>query len=143
MRAGRATIRRMTFRALLSLGLAALLVAAGADSALADGLQVGAPPLLPPGTPNKPDYLSGGEPSIAFDPNGDGHLYVTAPEFVPAALNTTFGITDGRKGVAYWASDNGGASWPRVGLTGTQNGGGDSDVEVMRDHTVLAADLEA
>src|SRR5436190_22823463 len=86
MRAGRATIRRMTFRALLSLGLAALVVAAGADSALADGLQFGAPLLLPHGTPNKPDYLSGGEPSIAFDPN-DGHLYVTAPQFIPTGVN--------------------------------------------------------
>src|SRR4051794_3461424 len=149
MRARRATIRRMTFRALLSLGLVTLLVAAGADSALADGLQFGAPLLLPHGTPNKPDYLSGGEPSIAFDPNGDGHLYVTAPQFIPTGVNHACNQiiecspTNSPTGIGYWASDDHGASWPRSGNTGTANGGGDSDVVVLPDHSVLAADLTA
>src|SRR3954469_14939704 len=114
--------------------LAAAILLLTAGSALAAGLQFSAPVQLPNGNPDAHPFYTGGEPSIAFDPNGDGHLYVTAPEFVPAALNTTFGITDGGTGVAYWASDNGGASWPRVGLTGTQNGGGDSDGEGPRGH---------
>src|SRR3954462_13847265 len=104
--------------------LAAAISLLTAGSALGAGLQFSAPVQLPNGNPDAHPFYTGGEPSIAFDPNGDGHLYVTAPEFIPAALNSTFGLTDGGQGVAYWASDNGGASWPRVGLTGTQNGGG-------------------
>src|SRR3954449_2600851 len=123
--------------------LAAAISLLTAGSALGAGLQFSAPVQLPDGNPDAHPFYTGGEPSLAFDPNGDGHLYVTAPEFIPAAANSALGLTDGGQGVAYWASDDGGATWPRVGLTGTQNGGGDSDVEVLRDHTVLTADLEA
>src|SRR3954453_21752866 len=128
---------------LLSLALLVAGVLLLPDVALADALQFSAPLQLPHGDPNAHPFYTGGEPSIAFDPNADGHLYITAPEFIPAAANTALGLTDGGQGVAYWASDDAGGSWPRGGLTGTQNGGGDSDVEVLRDHSVLAADLEA
>src|SRR3954453_8375082 len=128
-------------------------VAAGAP------LQFGSPLLLPHGDPTKPDYLSGGEPSLAFDPNGDGHVYVTAPQFIPTSANNACNQignqgpeplgplpcspTNSPTGIGYWASDDGGGSWPRSGTTGTANGGGDSDVAVLPDHAVLAADLEA
>src|SRR3954453_8182771 len=124
--------------------------------AAAAPLQFSPPLLLPHGDPTKPDYLSGGEPSLAFDPNGDGHVYVTAPQFIPSGagsacnqLSNTFGLpftcsaTNSPTGIGYWASDDGGVSWPRSGNTGPANGGGDSDVAVLPDHTVLAADLEA
>jgi hypothetical protein len=142
-------------RRVLVLTLFVLLVA-GAPEALADGLSFTAPQQLPHGDPTKPDYLSGGEPSLAFDPNGDGHVYVTAPQFIPTGANNAcnqlgppLGIpslcspTNSPTGIGYWASDDGGRSWPRSGNTGTANGGGDSDVAVLPDHTVLAADLEA
>src|SRR3954452_1147782 len=128
----------------LSLGLlVAGLLLLPTDLALAEGLQFSAPLQLPHGDPNVHPFMTGGEPSLGFDPNGDGHVYVTAPEFVPAQVNNAVGATDSPVGVAYWASDDAGKSWPRSGLTGTRNGGGDSDVEVLRDHTVLTADLEA
>src|SRR5438270_9024032 len=117
------------------LALGALLC--GADAALAQGLQFSNPVLLPHGDPNGTPYFSGGEPSLAFDPAGRNHTYVTAPQHVPAALGSS-GL-----GVAYWASDDGGATWARSGLTGSPSGGGDSDVAVLSDQTVLVADLEA
>src|SRR3954454_8836358 len=142
-------------RRVLVLTLFVLLVA-GAPEALADGLSFTAPQQLPHGDPTKPDYLSGGEPSLAFDPNGDGHVYVTAPQFIPTGANNAcnqlgapLGIpslcspTNSPTGIGYWASDDGGRTWPRSGNTGTANGGGDSDVAVLPAHTVLAADLEA
>jgi hypothetical protein len=129
-------------RRLLSLTvLLAVAVVLPVDAAPADGFAFTAPLLLPHGDPKGSPFFSGGEPSLAFDPQGDGHAYVVAPQGVPAAVG---GVLGGNPlGVAYWASEDGGRSWPRSGLTGTGNGGGDSDVEVLPDHTVLAADLEA
>src|SRR3954447_10480201 len=140
----------------LAVLLAGALLVLPAGVALADGLSYTAPLQLPHGDPTKPDYLSGGEPSLAFDPNGDGHVYVTAPQFIPTGANNAcnqlgqaFDVpflcspTNSPTGIGYWASDDGGGSWPRSGNTGTANGGGDSDVAVLPDHTVLAADLEA
>ena len=118
--------------------LACFLLPAGL--ATADGLQFSTPVQLPHGDPKGSPYFSGGEPSLGFDPQG-GHTYVVAPQGVPAALGGVFGGNP--LGVAYWASDDGGRTWPRSDLTGTGNGGGDSDVEVLQDHTVLVADLEA
>src|SRR3954452_24610898 len=109
---------------LLSLALLVAGVLLLPDVALADALQFSAPLQLPHGDPNAHPFYTGGEPSIAFDPNADGHLYITAPEFIPAAANTALGLTDGGQGVAYWASDDAGGSWPRGGLTGTQHGRG-------------------
>jgi hypothetical protein len=103
----------------------------------ASALSFGPPNLLPHGDPKASDYRPGGEPSMEFDPSGDGHLYVTAPQSVPAALGSS-GV-----GVSTWASSDFGATWPVSVLTGAANGGGDSDVEVLQDHTVLVADLEA
>src|SRR3954447_18653217 len=140
----------------LAVLLAGALLVLPAGVALAEGLAYTAPLQLPHGDPTKPDYLSGGEPSLAFDPNGDGHVYVTAPQFIPTGANNAcnqlgqaFDVpflcspTTSPTGIGYWASDDGGGSWPRSGTTGTANGGGDSDVAVLPDHAVLAADLEA
>src|SRR4051812_10747322 len=128
---------RLRTSALLSFLLVLVALLAGAEASLADGLQFSAPALLPHGDPKGSPYLLGGEPSIAADPAGDGHFYVTAPQRIPA------GLGDNGLGIAYWASDDHAATWARSGLTGTMNGGGDSDVEVLSDHSVLAADLEA
>jgi hypothetical protein len=94
--------------------------------------------LLPHGDPDDAAaFYAGGEPSLAFDPSGDGHVYVTAPIGIPAVLGS-----DGL-GVSFWASSDGGRSWPIAQITGVLNGGGDSDVEVGADHSVYVADLEA
>lgn len=127
------------FRTLL---LAGALLLVSAPAALAGTLSFTAPQQLPHGDPNAKPFQSGGEPSIAFDPNGDGHVYVTAPQGIPAVAGAV--LTGGSQtGVGYWASADHGLSWPVSGLTGTLNGGGDSDVAVLQDHTVLVADLEA
>src|SRR5581483_11401637 len=54
-------------------------------------LTFGPPRQLQHGDPNAHPYYSGGEPSIAFDPNGDGHVYVTAPQFIPTAVDHAAG----------------------------------------------------
>src|SRR3954471_7737738 len=69
--------------------------------------------------------MQGGEPSLAFDPSGDGHLYSVAP-----------GGED--KGINFWASPDEGNSWQYVRTIGSSAGGGDSDVEVGIDHKVYA-----
>jgi hypothetical protein len=111
--------------------------------ARAAGLQFTAPALLPHGDPNVHPFYGGGEPSLGFDPVSGDHVYVTAPQGIPTGVGNALGVSDSAVGVAYWASDDGGVSWPRSGTTGAFNGGGDSDVEVLRDHSVLVADLEA
>src|SRR3954453_1899554 len=145
----------------IALATAAAALALTAPPAHAQ-LAFGPPQQLQPGEPKTHPYYSGGEPSIAFDPNGDGHVYVTAPQFIPTGANnacnqignqigdpTGIGLsftcspTNSPTGIGYWASDDGGGTWPRSGNTGTANGGGDSDVAVLPDHAVLAADLEA
>ena len=73
--------------------------------------------------------MQGGEPSLAFDPSGDGHLYSVAP-----------GGAD--KGVNFWGSADNGATWQYVRTIGSNAGGGDSDIEVGIDHKVYALDLE-
>jgi hypothetical protein len=118
----------------------ALTIPASASAALS----FGPAQLLPHGDPKVHPYYSGAEPSLAFDPNGDGHVYVTAPQFIPTAVDHAVGAgPDSDVGVASWASADSGLTFPISILTGASNGGGDSDVEVLRDHTVLAADLEA
>ena len=46
-------------------------------------------------------------------------------------------------GVSFWASSDGGRSFPLSLITGVLTGGGDSDVEVGADGSVLVADLQA
>jgi hypothetical protein len=93
--------------------------------------------------PAKLPAWAGGEPSLAFDPSGNGAVYVTAPQSIPALLNGPLGGTGGSKGVGLWRSPDGGHTWPTNANVGSAVGGGDSDVEVGADHTVYVADLEA
>ena len=85
-----------------------------------------APLKLPQSKPEGP--LAGGEPSVAYDPTGDGHVYADAP--------------GGPQGVSFWASRDGGDTWPIAKPLGSQAGGGDTDVEVGGDHTIYVPDLE-
>src|SRR4051812_12484232 len=109
----------------------AALIVAGAMLVLtssASALTLSDPAALPKSLPQE-HQQQGGEPSMAFDPTGDGHLYAVAP-----------GGED--KGVNFWASPDGGNSWNYVRTIGSSAGGGDSDVEVGIDHKVYALDLE-
>jgi hypothetical protein len=102
--------------------------------------------LLPHGDPDdeaQRPFYAGGEPSLAFDPSGDGHAYVTAPIGIPAVAGRLVDPDSAGVGVSFWASSDGGRTWPISQITGVLNGGGDSDVEVGADHSVLVADLEA
>src|SRR6476646_1035738 len=96
-------------------------------SASAD-LMFGTPAPLPKSLPQD-HQMQGGEPSLAFDPTGDGHLYSVAP-----------GGAD--KGINFWGSADNGATWQYVRTIGSSAGGGDSDIEVGIDHKVYALDLE-
>jgi hypothetical protein len=120
-----------------------LLLAVCAPDAFADGFAFTSPLLLPHGNPDVHPFQGGGEPSLGFDPKSGDHVYVTAPQGIPTGVGAALGVSDSAVGVGYWASDDGGQTWPRSGTTGAFNGGGDSDVEVLPDHTVLVADLEA
>src|SRR3954447_26278748 len=122
--------------------LAAVALAVGASPAGA-ALTFTAPQRLPHGDPAQHPFYGGGEPSIAFDPSGDGHVYVVAPQGIPVAAGNALGVSDASQGVAAWGSADHGATWPTFANTGSPAGGGDSDVEVLDDHAVLAADLEA
>lgn len=114
---------------------AGLVAAVGAVVALALGLA--SPPALGvsftkplklPNTPPKGE-LQGGEPSVAFDSDGQ-HVYIVAPG----------GGENG--GVGFWRSTNGGRTFPSGRSLGSLFGGGDSDVSIGPDHTVYIADLE-
>src|SRR3954471_7125116 len=110
----------------------AALIVAGAMLVLtssASALTLSDPAALPKSLPQE-HQQQGGEPSMAFDPTGDGHLYAVAP-----------GGED--KGVNFWASPDGGNSWNYVRTIGSSAGGGDSDVEGGIDHKVYVLDLEA
>jgi hypothetical protein len=124
--------------------LAIVLAACLAPAAHAGPLAFGPLSQLPNGDPAKHPYWSGAEPSIAFDPSGDGHVYVSAPQFIPTAVDHAIGAgPDSEFGAAAWASPDHGLSWPFAVNTGAGNGGGDTDVEVADDHSVYVADLEA
>src|SRR4051795_15669 len=113
------------FRCLVVAVVAALLVpTASAGSALT----LSDPAALPKSLPQE-HQMQGGEPSMAFDPTGDGHLYSVAP-----------GGED--KGVNFWASADGGNFWNYFRTIGSSAGGGDSDVEGGIDHKGYALDLE-
>src|SRR3954471_19847610 len=104
--------------------VAGLLIPTGVASALTFSEPAPLPKSLP-----QDHQMQGGEPSMAFDPTGDGHLYAVAP-----------GGED--QGVNFWASPDGGNSWNYARTIGSNAGGGDSDVEVGIDHKVYALDLE-
>jgi hypothetical protein len=121
-----------------------VLLACLAPTAHAGSLAFGPLGQLPNGDPAKHPYWSGAEPSIAFDPGGNGHVYVSAPQFIPTAVDHAIGAgPDSEFGAAAWASADHGLSWPFAVNTGAANGGGDTDVEVADDHSVYVADLEA
>jgi hypothetical protein len=88
------------------------------------------PAALPRSLPGDGQF-QGGEPSMAFDPSGDGHLYAVAPG------------SDGSLGVGFWGSADAGATWQYAKAIGSLTGGFDSDIDVGIDHTVYALDLEA
>jgi hypothetical protein len=124
--------------------LTVLLVACLAPVAHAGSFAFGPLNQLPNGDPTKHPYWSGAEPSIAFDPNADGHAYVSAPQFIPTAVDHALGAgPDSEFGAAAWSSADHGLSWPFAVNTGAANGGGDTDIEVADDHSVYVADLEA
>src|SRR3954452_2663593 len=113
------------FRCVLVTVVVCVLVPTSAASA---ALTFSDPAALPKSLPQD-HQMQGGEPSLAFDPAGDGHLYAVAP-----------GGED--KGVNFWASADGGNFWKYFRTIGSSAGGGDSDVEVGIDHKVYALDLE-
>src|SRR3954463_7152191 len=113
------------FRCVLVTVVVCVLVPTSAASA---ALTFSDPAALPKSLPQD-HQMQGGEPSLAFDPAGDGHLYAVAP-----------GGED--KGVNFWASADGGNFWNYFRTIGSSAGGGDSDVEVGIDHKVYALDLE-
>jgi hypothetical protein len=113
------------FRCLLVTVVAFALIPTGTAAA---ALTFSDPAPLPKSLPQA-HQMQGGEPSLAFDPSGDGHLYSVAP-----------GGED--KGINFWASPDGGNTWNYVRTIGSSAGGGDSDVEVGIDHKVYALDLE-
>src|SRR5438270_10717639 len=107
-------------RVLLVTVVAALALSTGTASALTLSDPVPLPKSLP-----GDNQMQGGEPSLAFDPTGDGHLYSVAP-----------GGND--KGINFWGSADNGNSWQYVRTIGAQSppGGEDSDVDVGIDHKV-------
>src|SRR3954453_17889543 len=113
------------FRCVLVTVVVCVLVPTSAASA---ALTFSGPAPLPKSLPGD-HQMQGGEPSMAFDPTGDGHLYAVAP-----------GGED--KGVNFWASADNGNFWNYVRTIGSSAGGGDSDVEAGIDHKVYALDLE-
>lgn len=93
---------------------------------------------------------AGGEPSIALDPYHPNDVYVVAPQAIPAAANNALwqtGLLSGpapaAEGIGFWASHDGGRTFPVKANIGSSIGGGDSDVTVGSDGTVYVADLEA
>src|SRR5256714_3635319 len=112
-----------------SLPLAAILALVACAPAVAEPNAFSAPQALPGSLPSN-DQFQGGEPSVAFDGSGNGHVYAVAPG------------ADGSNGVGFWHSDDHGLTWHSAQAIGPGGGGGDSDVDVGIDHTVYVADLE-
>jgi hypothetical protein len=97
-------------------------------------------------TPYKLGPWAGGEPSVAFDPSGNGSVYIVAPQGIPSGagvLLNALGSPSGTKGIGFWASHDHGRTFPFNANVGSAVGGGDSDVDVAPDHSVYVTDLEA
>lgn len=92
--------------------------------------------------PTKLGQWAGGEPSAAFDPSGNGAVYIAAPQSIPTGANLVLGGA-ATKGVGFWASHDHGRTFPISSDIGSAVGGGDSDVDVAPDHSVYVTDLEA
>ena len=124
----------------------ALIALAGASATLAAAMPAMAKP-----APVAPRFSSavllkgfgGGEPSLALDPRDPRNVYVTAPQGIPTGANLVLGGSTATSGVGFWASHDGGRSFPVAQNIGSAFGGGDSDVEVGSDGRVYVADLEA
>ncbi len=86
---------------------------------------------------NTPVQLSnpptGGEPSIATDPQGD--VFVAGPQGIPSGVS-------GHPGIGLWISRNDGNSFGAGQFMGSDLGGGDDDV-IYDAGTIYTADLEA
>jgi hypothetical protein len=107
--------------ALAAAGLTALVLAAGATAAdFTTPVQLSFPP-------------SGGEPSIATDPQGDA--FVVGPQGIPSGLS-------GHPGTGYWRSTNDGSSFAQGAFIGSLLGGGDDDI-IYSGGALYTADLEA
>src|SRR5258706_7765443 len=126
-------IRRACISVLVVVGLA--VVANGPAGALTGSLAFSAPLQL--------KKWAGGEPSLAFDPRGNGSVYVVAPQSVPSAVNGVFGFPAGSNGVGFWASTDHGRTFPLDANIASTTGGGASDGEVGPDGTVYVGHLEA
>src|SRR3954454_154315 len=87
-------------------------------------------PLVLPGSPPQGD-AQGGEPGVAFEPNGDGWVHVVAP-----------GARGGNGGINYWRSDDHGDTFKPLQIIGSAAGGSDSDVLTEPGRTLFLADLE-
>ncbi len=117
---------------------AAAVVAAGIAPAVAGGRASAAPTF---GRVVALPAYAGGEPSLAVDHRDPRNVFVTAPQGIPAGVGGVLGAAP--NGVGFWASRDGGRSFPTRANVGSAAGGGDSDVEVGSDGTVYVADLEA
>lgn len=114
-----------------------------AGAATATASVTGAAPSAPTWSrPARLGHWAGGEPSAAFDPSGNGAVYIAAPQGIPSGLNPLLGGAAG-KGIGFWASHDHGRTFPLTGNIGSALGGGDSDVDVATDHSVYVTDLEA
>src|SRR4051794_41322488 len=93
---------------------------------------------------------AGGEPSLALDPVNSKNVYVTAPQAIPSIANNALwstglfsGPTPAPKGVGFWASHDGGRTFPIAQNIGSAIGGGDPPVEGGSHRPGYGADLEA
>jgi hypothetical protein len=110
--------------------LIALLVCAVTPAAAHAGSFSFSTPLALPSSPPQGD-AQGGEPGVAFEPNGDGWVHVVAP-----------GARGGNGGINYWRSDDHGDTFKPLQIIGSAAGGSDSDVLTDPDGTLFLADLE-
>src|SRR5690349_19610527 len=94
---------RVTARqGLITAALALVLLALGATSASA--LEYTAPKQL--------QQFAGGEPSLSYDPNGNGNVFVTAPQGIPSAAGAVVSGTP-LKGVGFWGRTTAASTSPR------------------------------
>src|SRR5258706_14991914 len=129
--------------ALLAGGAAVLLTAVAPALATAPAKKVATKrpsPSVRFSTPVRLGKYAGGEPSVSFDPTGNGRVYVTAPQSIPAVANKLVG-SDDENGVGVWVSHDGGKTFPISHNVGSAIGGGGSDVEGGGHHTNFLAHL--